>query len=203
MQLPSEYKPRKLEDFIGPAQRTARLMMNLGNHARENNNSSIKFLLNGEPGVGKSALAEFFACHMGCVEKHSRIKYNGTKVNVEVVDDIGRQLAYRSLYGDYNYVWIDEADKIPQVAQVRLLTLLDDLGDGCAVVCTSNCKLKDFEERFQTRFRVLEVEAPQPHELQSLLARFLTNEKTITRIAQFACGNVRAALLDADLAVAA
>lgn len=203
MNLPSEYKPTSIEEFIGPAKAAAKLLVNLADRARANDNASLKILLNGEPGIGKSALAEFLARHLGCTEKHSRLKFNGTQIKIETVEDIARQLQYRSLYGDYNFIWIDEADKIPSVAQVRFLTLLDDLNHGCAVVCTSNCRVEDFEKRFQSRFRMLEIEPPQPHEIMGLLSQFLTHQPTITQIAQFACGNVRAALLDADLAVAA
>lgn len=200
---PSKYKPTKPEEFIGPAREIAGLVQKLAASARADGNEAIKILFNGDPGIGKSELANFLALCLGCVDKHSRIKYNGTKVNVDVVDEIARSCQYRSLYGDYNFIWIDEADKIPPTAQVRFLTLLDDLGDGCAVVCTSNCKLNEFEERFQTRFRVLEVDPPSAADIQALLSRFIDNKQTVVQIAQFACGNVRAALLDADLAVAA
>ena len=57
-------------------------------------------------------------------------------------------------------LWIDKANAIPPVAQVRFLTLLDDLPRGIAIACTSNCKLRDFEERFQTRFQVFEIAPP-------------------------------------------
>lgn len=203
MKLPSNYLPTTVEEFIGPAQAYARLLTNMARLAIANGADPIKVLINGPPGNGKSSLANFLALQLGCTEKHSRLKYNGTQIKVEVVDELARQLAYGSLYGDYNFLWVDEADKIPAVAQVRFLTLLDDLPQGTAVVCTSNCKVKDFEERFQSRFRVIELEAPAPHDIESLLGKFINNPQTIRQIANFACGNVRQALLDADLAVVA
>ena len=97
-------------------------------------------------------------------------------------------------------LWIDEADEIPRLAQVRFLTLLDDLPAGVAVACTSNCKLSDFENRFQTRFQAFEIAPPPPAEIQSLVTRLLPqlSVRDATQIATFACGNVRQALLEAQ-----
>jgi hypothetical protein len=94
-------------------------------------------------------------------------------------------------------LWIDEADAIPPVAQVRLLTLLDDLPRGIAIACTSNCKLRDFEERFQTRFQAFEIAPPTTEEIIALLRRYLPDEPEVVNVANFADGNVRQALLDA------
>ena len=97
-------------------------------------------------------------------------------------------------------LWIDEADEIPRVAQVRFLTVLDDLPSGVMVACTSNCALADFENRFQTRFQVFEIAPPPPQDIQKLLARIAPEipVREAGQIANFACGNVRQALLDAQ-----
>lgn len=79
---------------------------------------------------------------------------------------------------------------------MRFLTLLDDLPTGVAIACTSNCKLRDFEERFQTRFQAFEIAAPATEEIVSLLRRYLPDEPEIVNAAAFADGNVRQALLD-------
>ncbi len=86
---------------------------------------------------------------------------------------------------------------IPPVAQVRFLTLLDDVPRGVTVACTSNCKLRDFEERFQTRFQAFEIAQPTTEEIISLLRRHLPDEPEVVNAATFADGNVRQALLDA------
>jgi len=57
---------------------------------------------------------------------------------VETLQEIAEQLACTCLFGDWRMLWIDEADAIPPVAQVRLLTLLDDLTRGTDVACASN-----------------------------------------------------------------
>ena len=109
----------------------------------------------------------------------------------------------QDLFGKYRLIWIEEADAIPAAAQTRFL-LLDDLPAGAAVVATSNCKLEDFKKRFQTRFKIYEVEPPAPHEIETLLRRVgLADERTIKNIATFACGCVRQALLDAESALQA
>ncbi len=97
-------------------------------------------------------------------------------------------------------LWVDEADEIPRVAQIRFLTLLDDLPNGVVVVCTSNCKLADFENRFQTRFQAFEVADPPPVEIEKFIIRIAPeiSRSDAGQIANFACGNVRQALLDAE-----
>jgi hypothetical protein len=94
-------------------------------------------------------------------------------------------------------IWIDEADEIPRVAQVRFLSLLDDLPNGAAVICTSNCSVRNFEERFQSRFQLFELKAPPAHEIELLLRQFV-DAATASVIAENCQGNVRQALLDAQ-----
>jgi hypothetical protein len=70
-------------------------------------------------------------------------------------------------------------------------------GKRIAIACTSNCKLRDFEERFQTRFLVFEIAPPSTEEIITLLHRYLPNEPEVVNAANFADGNGRQALLDA------
>ena len=119
---------------------------------------------------------------------------------MERIEDIAANLHYKNLFGDWRMLWIDEADEIPRVAQVRFLTVMDDLPPGVIVACTSNCALADFENRFQTRFQVFEIAPPSPADIQSLLVRIAPeiSSRDAGQIANFACGNVRQALLDAQ-----
>ena len=199
---PSTYRPLRPEQFIGGARTAAIQLQRAVAHAGTIGHEPLKFLCNGDPGIGKSALAAYFQHLLGC-NKWSTTKYNGTQIKVEVVDDIAASLAYRSLFGDWRLLWIDEADRIPTVAQVRLLTVLDDLPAGVAILCTSNCALKDFEPRFASRFQALvgptnasKLDAPSSQEIAGLLSLFTTDQNAINQIATFACGNVRQALLD-------
>lgn len=200
---PTQYVPKSASDFIGPAASVAVVLDRAVRMARENQNSPLRILMNGRPGIGKSALAHYLQKLLGC-DKWSTTKLNGTQVKVETVEDIASKLAYRSLFNDWRLIWIDEADQIPRVAQCRFLTVLDELPAGVAVVCTSNCRLKDFEERFQSRFQVFEVEPPSQDDIAGLLRRWMpTDESHVLQIATFACGNVRQALFDAQSALQA
>jgi DNA polymerase III delta prime subunit len=192
------YVPLVPDDFIGDAAKVALELERVVRDACECGNAPIKVMFNGEPGIGKSALAKYLLKLLGCDPKWSTKKYNGTQVKIETVEEIANDLHYRDMFGNYRLIWIEEADVIPAMAQVRFLTLLDDLPNGCAVVCTSNCKLDEFKKRFQTRFKIYEVDPPKPHEVEILLRKFITDPLSIAHIATFACGNVRQALLDAE-----
>jgi replication-associated recombination protein RarA len=196
--LPSQFKPKCPNDFVGPARVHALRLQRAVQDAKANGNAPMRILINGDPGVGKSALAGFFISQLACDAKWSVQKYNGTQVKIEKAEEIAQSLCYKDIFGNYRVVWIEEADTIPQVAQVRFLTLSDDLPSGVAIICTSNCTLAEFVKRFQSRFKVYEVEAPQPHEISGLLRRFISHEPTITAIAASCNGDVRAALNDAE-----
>jgi len=200
--LPSLYSPSCPDEFIGPAREMTGLLAKVVEDAKANRNAPIRVMFNGEPGIGKSALAQYLIRLLGS-DKWSVKKYSGTDVDIGNVREIAADLHYRDLFGNYRIVWIEEADVIPALAQTRFLMLLDDLPQGVAVVCTSNCKLADFKKRFQTRFRVFEIDPPTPEEIQALLRKFLHKPRDIINIATLACGNVRQALLDAESALQA
>jgi replication-associated recombination protein RarA len=195
--------PTKTTDFIGAtANKEGSGALLAAKHiesaiamARQRGNTNLKFLLNGKPGLGKSMLVNFALHRLGCT-KYSTIKLNGTQVVKERLEEIAADLQYANIFGDYRALMVDEADEIPRVAQVRFLTLLDDLPKGTVVFCTSNCKLSDFENRFQTRFQAINITPPSMPEIAQLLSRFV-DESTARQISLQAQGNVRAALLDA------
>jgi replication-associated recombination protein RarA len=194
---PVTYTPSIPADFIGSARKVAEYLVKALAASRSAECECLKFLFNGPPGVGKSELVKFLQKQAGIHPLWSTHKLNGTEVTMGAIDDMKRAMAYRDLYGDYKLFWIDEADKIPNTAQVRFLTLLDDLPAGVIVACTSNCKLAEFENRFQTRFTVQELEAVEDAEIAALVTRFIPNPpQHAAGIAKAAKGNVRQALLD-------
>jgi len=199
--LPSAYKPRVPDDFIGPAQKTAHVIDRLLATSMPTG-APIKLLLLGRPGLGKTALANYFMARLNCDRWHTTV-LNGTQVKIELVEELAVSLRYRELFGQYRVIRIEEVDKVPVVAQARLLTLLDELPDHSAVVCTSNCAVSDLEDRFQSRFLLFELAPPTSEEIETLLHKLATSLPTsvVQQIATFACGNVRQALLDADNAL--
>jgi replication-associated recombination protein RarA len=201
--IPSRYVPRCPADFIGDAANYALLVEKLFARAKKQNNASLRFLLNGPPGLGKSSLARWMLEDLLGISKFDTIKLNGTQINIESIEDICQRLQYRPMEGDYRAIWFEECDAMSVPAQKRILTMLDDLDsiNGIVVVCTSNCRLKEFEPRFQTRFTVLEFMPPDQKEVEAFLAHFIPNPEDITAIASRAYGNVRQALKDADLAI--
>jgi DNA polymerase III delta prime subunit len=193
--LKRDFVPTCADDLIGDARDTAVMLEKAVRLSKTDGNSPLAFLFHGEPGLGKSALAAYFQRLISC-DKWSTTKLSGVDVNVEKVREMAGSLHYKTLFGDWRMVHIEEADKIPEAAQVRFLMLMDELPNGTAVVCTSNCKVDDFEPRFQSRFQVFEVGPPTPQQIGQFLSRFIDHNDTILRIAEFACGNVRQALKD-------
>jgi len=163
----------------------------------------IKLLLLGSPGIGKSELAEHFCQLMG-VTKWATHKYNGVQFKIDDAEELARTVRFTNLFGDWRIIRIEEVDRVPTVAQVRLLTLLDDLPPGNALIATSNCSVHDLESRFQSRFQVIQLKPPTAEEIVCLLhGRWQITTSIARQIATLACGNVRQALLDAQSYVTA
>jgi DNA polymerase III delta prime subunit len=206
---PSKFIPARPEDFVGTgdygAHTAAHELVGLVNQARANHNSSLAVLINGRPGIGKSALCRWFIHDLLGCGKFSIIRKNGSEVDKEFITQLAGQLGYRDLYSEYKAIWIEECDLMSLPAQGRSLTYLDDLNEstGTVFLCTSNCKLADFEPRFSSRFNVFELQPPTAEEIEPLLARWLRHPEAIRQIARLAAGNVRAALKDADRQFAA
>ncbi len=200
MTSPTKYRPMTPEQFIGDAANYARIIQNNVRQSRANDFESMKYLFNGPPGLGKTALVHFLQGELGC-DDFSTLKYNGTEVKLETVNDLSNKMHYAAISGDYTLFWIDEADKINPIAQVRFLTMLDDLPDGVVIACTSNCKLSEFEGRFQSRFQTYELNPPTKAEIAALLKQWPISADEIAEIAELARGNVRQALLDTRTAL--
>ena len=197
---PTKSTPLAPEDFVGEAADYARIIDGIVRDSRSNGCEAIKLLLNGVPGIGKSALVRYLAHRLGC-DQFNITKLNGTQIRLETVEELSRSLCYAALSGDYTLLWIDEADTINRLAQVRFLTMIDDIRDGVAIACTSNCKVEEFEPRFQSRFQVCELSAPTAAHIETLLRRWPLQAEDIASIAKGARGNVRQALLDARTAL--
>ena len=108
-------------------------------------------------------------------------------------------LSTGSLFGVYSVKIINELDRCTRDAQDLLLSYLDRLPPGRAVIGTSNLQLDLLTERFQTRFQSIKLGAPTTEEIADLLRRhWPVDEATALRIAVGSGGCVRATLADLE-----
>ena len=112
----------------------------------------MKILLYGPPGVGKTSIADMVADALSGT-RFAIEEFNGKLVTVETVKQWMGILGVCSLFGVYSVKIINEMDRCTRDAQDLLLSYLDRLPPGRAVIGTSNLQLDLLTERFQTRFQ--------------------------------------------------
>lgn len=198
---PASFIPQSPSDFAGPAHDIALVFEAKANAVREQRNGNLKYVLTGEPGIGKTSLGEYLAGQL-TGEKITK----GQSFHVESVK--GRNVdmvLIRRWQSESRYVpttWtvriVNELDTCGQDKQDLLLTYLDELGDRIAFIGTSNRKLKDMDEAFQSRLQAWAVPAPQPEDIHAMLKRFGVKKQIIPQLVLGCGGNIRAALLDAQ-----
>lgn len=195
---PCEWKPEKLEDFIGKTLQWGKVLSAVARRASSGSGTPLKYLLSGPPGVGKTELCLAIARLLTDVE-HDIEVISCRSLNASSVAALNSRVGSGSLYGKWIVVILDEADTCPRDGQDALLTFLDKLPRHRAVLATSNLEIGDLTERFQTRFQHLPCEAPDEKDIAVLLSRFeQLSAEDIERISEDSGGNVRQALLDAQ-----
>ena len=158
----------------------------------------MKILLYGPPGVGKTSIADMVADELAGT-RFAIEEYNGKLVTIEIVKQWMGALGIHSLFGVYSVKIINEMDRCTRDAQDLLLSYLDRLPPGRAVIGTSNLQLDLLTERFQTRFQSIKLAAPTTEEIADMLRRhWPVDESTSLRIAVGSGGCVRAALADLE-----
>ena len=194
------WKPGSPDDLIGPARRVAGAQVTKARRlaGAAPPAGSMKLLLFGPPGVGKTSVVEMVAQQLTgsplAIED-----FNGREVTVEVVREWMRGLAYGSLFSRWSVRIVNELDRCSKEAQDLLLTYLDRLPPGRALLGTSNLQLDLLTERFQTRFQAIKLHSPEPRELAALLThRWPVPAPTALQIAEGSGGCVRAALADLE-----
>ena len=195
---PMNWRPQTAEDLIGQAGAVARAQCRKATRLTADAAATMKLLLYGPPGVGKTSVVELVALQLAgsplAIED-----YNGREVTVDVVRQWMSQLPYGSLFGAWSVKVVNELDRCSREAQDLLLTYLDRLPPGRAFLGTSNLQLDLLTERFQTRFQAIKLLPPTTEELAAFLAaRWSVPAATATQIAMGSGGCVRAALADLE-----
>lgn len=194
---PMNWRPRTAEDLIGQAKRVALAQVSKAKRLASDPSATMKLLLYGPPGVGKTSVVELVALQLAgplAIED-----YNGREVTVDLVRDWMRQLPYGSLFSSWSVKIVNELDRCSREAQDLLLTYLDRLPPGRAFLGTSNLQLDLLTERFQTRFQAIKLLPPTTEELAAFLsAHWAVPSVTANQIAVGSGGCVRAALADLE-----
>ena len=112
-------------------------------------------------------------------------------------------LAYVSLFGGgWSVRIVNELDRCSREAQDLMLSYLDRLRPGRALIGTSNLQLDLLTERFQTRFQAFKITGPESDEIaQWLIRRWKAPKLLAQEIAVGSGGCVRAALADLESAI--
>ncbi len=195
---PMNWRPQTADDLIGQAGLVARAQCRKAERLTAEAAATMKLLLYGPPGVGKTSVVELVALQLAGTPLAIE-DYNGREVTVDVVRQWMTQLPYGSLFGAWSVKVVNELDRCSREAQDLLLTYLDRLPPGRAFLGTSNLQLDLLTERFQTRFQAIKLLPPTTEELAAfLVARWSVPTATATQIAVGSGGCVRAALADLE-----
>lgn len=155
--------------LIGPAASVLGAAREL---ARQRDRLSI--LAEGNPGVGKSHLLDMLALEL-TKSPFAIERVNGQSLGIELVRDWRERAGYGNLFSDWTVKRIDELDEASASAANELLTYLDYLPAGHAILATSNnyAKLRaNSKGRLETRFVRFHVGAPSLDEAIAFLRRY-------------------------------
>ena len=133
---PMNWRPQTAEDLIGQAGLVARAQCRKAERLTAEAAATMKLLLYGPPGVGKTSVVELVALQLAgsplAIED-----YNGREVTVDVVRHWMTQLPYGSLFGAWSVKVVNELDCCSKDAQNMLLTYLDRMRPGHAFLGTT------------------------------------------------------------------
>ena len=199
---PSLFRPTTPDDLIGPAATCAKALVAKARRFREAGSGTMKVLIYGPPGIGKTTVAEIVARELTGEHTLSVEDHNGKEITVEAVRRWMETLSYSSMWGDWSVRIVNELDRCSRDSQDLLLTYLDRMNTGKAVIGTSNLQLDLLSERFQTRFQAWKIVGPTSDEIARWLMRRWKTPKMLANQIAVGCGGcVRAALSDLESAM--
>jgi replication-associated recombination protein RarA len=144
--LVEKYRPRRIQDFAGLSGPRA-----IFRRFAESPFSSA-WLSVGPAGIGKTTMAYALAENVGGQIYHIPAR----ACDLETVRDTVRQCHYLPMFGNWNWVIVDEADQMTAAAQLTFLSILDstEMPPNTIFLFTCN-ETKKLEPRFLTRTRVV------------------------------------------------
>lgn len=181
---PTQYRPTKPEDFFGPARKIADQIKASANQCLKTGDPSA-FLFYGAPGVSKSELARFTMRSFGVDMKWNMTKMTGLDMSVDFIRDMSQKIQMTSMCDGYRGFWFDEIDTMKRDAQVRYLTMYDDLPKNVVIAATCNSDIGELEPRFTRRFQAFEILGPTADEITGLFSLWLP-ENEAKRLAHMA-----------------
>jgi len=194
---PAEFRPQSPKELIGQAGTIATAILSHVTSIKHSAHERLKLMLFGEPGIGKSEIANM-AAKILAVEKFDIELVNGRDLTIEVIREWMDRACYASMWGGWKIKIVEEADLTPLAAQELMLTYLDKLPSRTAIIATSNADIGTLSARFQSRFQSVKIPVPTSAQISRwLTSRFEVGASAARFIAETCCGNVRRACLDA------
>lgn len=170
----------------------------------------LAILLDGDPGTGKTAALDQLAARLAGTP-YAIEHVNGQSLSVDLVRQWRERAAYGNLFSSWTVKRVDEIDQAGSSAVAELLTFLDYLPRGLAILATTNdfARLRaQSKGRLESRFHRFHVDAPSVAETAELLTiRHRIPARVAEQIARGAVPegcllsagcNVRAAIKDAE-----